>query len=142
MRTAENKILPILPFLYDILLIVENDESNYEKGYNWGFVKTHIKRSRIEDSPIKISRILSGSDDCCLNLKKGGSLASKFLKSVRDAFAHNSVKYDEEKEIVIFDDENNKTRKLSGTIKLDSLKELISLIKESKIQNNKTIKEV
>lgn len=128
-RTRKNKIGTLLPILYDILLLIENDEAGNCKGYNWGTVKSKVTKSSINDSEKGFSLIVSNDGKHTLKLKKIGVLGYKFLKEVRNAFAHNRIVYDEANQIIEFQFQN-----LQGLILRESFDEIIRLIKESKKQ--------
>lgn len=130
-RPIANKIGPMLPVFYEILLLVENDECNYRKYCDWKFVKKSVKKCKILDVD-GFAKIISDSGKYELSMSKGSPLASRFLISFRDAFAHNYIGYDNEKQIINVSLSNKKRERLQGAITKNALIEIINLIKESK----------
>lgn len=78
----------LLSQFHEILLLVENDEQDYRRGYNWDYVKKGIKGAKIVDKKDGFLRWLEITDskDNLLKLFKHSSIASQFLKNWRDAF--------------------------------------------------------
>ena len=125
----------MLPYLYSILLLIENDEEDSKKGYKWNDVKKEAKLSIITDSETGFATIASDSGNHTLKLKKSGAIAYKFLKEVRNAFAHNRIIFVEEDDKIEINIPN-----LYGAITKESFEEIIGLIKKSKENNKKSIK--
>lgn len=134
-RTKKDNIGDLLPCLYGILLLIENDEKDNKKGYHWGDVKAKVKLSDIIDSERGFATIISDSGRNTLKLKKSGAIAYKLLNEVRNAFAHNRIIYNKEEDTIEMNMSN-----LHGTITKDSFEEIIGLIKESKVNNQKSKK--
>ena len=122
----------MLPYLYGILLLIENDEEDRKKGYNWNEVKKEAKLYIITDSEAGFATIASDSENYTLKLKKSGAIAYRFLNEVRNAFAHNRIIYVKEDDKIEIN-----TTNLHGAITRDSFEEIIGLIMKSKEQNKK-----
>ena len=134
-RSCNSSIFPIINFLYEVLLLVENDEHNLNKGCNWNHVKANVTKSSISDEIKGVSRIKS-EGNYILDLSKHGSLGSRFLIAIRDAFAHNYMSYDNTNNILTItlcskNKKNGIRKELVGDIKLYALEEIVNLIKES-----------
>lgn len=121
--------------LYDVLLLMENDDVDYYVECNWGYVKDKTTLSHIKDVPSDNLARIESTNGPVLNMKKGGSLASRFLTCVRNGFAHNCITYDSQSDILTFDvNDSNGNIALQGEISHQALIEIINLIKETKNQ--------
>lgn len=135
-RPLKRTLDPILAQLHEILLLVENDEQDYRKGYNWNSVKSKITKAKIADRKEGSLRWLEISDrnGNLLKLFKQSSIASQFLKNWRDAFAHNHVDYSLEDLIIsvsLFNKSGNHL--IEGNVDAAVLTEIIELIKLSRM---------
>lgn len=136
-REINNELSESLPVLHKILLMVENDMVSYSRGCNWSDVKRdagHVKIKNVDNQVI----IESSNGKSVLKMRKGKSIASRFLKNFRDAFAHNYIVYNKETETLAVElksSESGKKRKivkLTGEISVSALKKIVELIKKSK----------
>lgn len=135
-RPIKRTLDPILAQLHEILLLVENDEQDYRKGYNWNSVKNKITKAKIADKKEGSLRWLEISDQKgnLLKLFKQSSIASQFLKNWRDAFAHNHVDYSSEDLTISISLLNNSGKHMiEGNVDAAVLTEIIELIKLSRI---------
>lgn len=135
-RPIKRTLDPILAQLHEILLLVENDEQDYRKGYNWNSVKNKITKAKIADKKEGSLRWLEISDQKgnLLKLFKQSSIASQFLKNWRDAFAHNHVDYSSEDSTISISLLNKSGKHMiEGNVDAAVLTEIIELIKLSRI---------
>ena len=135
-RPLKRTLDPILAQLHEILLLVENDEQDYRKGYNWNSVKSRISRAKIADKKEGSLRWLEISDQKgnLLKIFKQSSIASQFLKNWRDAFAHNHVDYSSKDSTISISLLNKSGNHLiEGNVDAAVLTEIIELIKLSRI---------
>ena len=131
-RPLKNRVGKLLPCMYEILLLVENDENDYRKGCNWTFVKSNLKSLKFIDQKVKNTKIIVIKDnDFELKLKTSGYIASSFLIKSRDCFAHNRMEYNSNLDIIKFE-----MNEFEGSIPANSYKEIINKIKESKDYKN------
>lgn len=134
-RPLKRDLDPVFKTLHDVLLMMENDEVDYHKGCDWGYVKSKTTLSKIIDVPADKSSRIESSDDCMLIMKKSGRLASRFLTCIRHGFAHNCITYDTQSNLLSFDvTDSFGNLALQGNIPHSALIEIINLIKESKNQ--------
>lgn len=134
-RPLINRITDLLPKIYEILLLVENDTDNHRNNCNWTYVKKKFAKGSIKNEVEDQKNILCldterNGEKLELKMIKKGSIASGFLVNTRDAFAHNRMRYDPNKKIITFEMGN-----FNGSITEETFKEVIGLIKESKIQS-------
>lgn len=139
-RPLKNRISDILPNLYEILLLVENDEEDYSSGCSWTYVKSKKASCDIIDKIKNGKKFLIVETDINkekihLEMIKGDKIASDFIRNARNSFAHNRMSYDPVKRIITFED-----NKLNGSITLEAFDNIIKLIKESKILKSKSNK--
>ena len=132
-RKPTNQLGAAWDILYEILQLVENDEIDYSKKCNWTYVKSKLSTVSIYNVD---DYVIIENEKGTLKLYKSGVIASTFLKSFRDAFAHNFITYNENTKVISVDLKSKfkHYEVLKGEIELEVLKEIVKLIKESRNQ--------
>jgi len=127
-----------LKLFHTILVLVENDDANRLKGYDWKKLKKAIGKSvgiynSTEQQEIYIPDCI---DKDTVYFKEKNSVASNFIKSLRHAFAHNFVRYDATSDMIeiCLPSYNKKSVRLRCLI---SYKKLCKIIKELKNQKKR-----
>ena len=138
-RPLKQNLGEALPFLHQVLLMIENDEVDYTKNCNWGTVRSKVTLSEIKnEKESKNTLIITKDTNESLLLSWHGSKASGMLFCIRNAFAHNYVSFDSVNQRLHFEllNQNHKPA-LIGDISLNALNEIVNLIRESHKSNKK-----
>lgn len=136
-----------IKFFHKILCLVENDDAFRYKGYNWKNLKSSLRNeiqfeNNSKNVRIAIPKTIQANS---IYINEYDSIAGKFLKYLRHAFAHNYVSLDKEGNLNIIlphkslKYEKNKTSgqcsfKLCCCISFDSLKKVIKQLEKQKNQ--------
>ena len=114
---------------HSVLLLVENDDPNKYKGYDWGKLKRAIGKSIIIQNNTKqnIISIPDTLNDNSIYFKESNNIAANFIKSLRHAFAHNYVRYVDEKDMIeiCLPTYDKKSIRLRSLISFRNLKKII-----------------
>ena len=123
-----------------VLLLVENDDPNRYKGYDWAKLKKTIGKSiAIFNSTKKQDLCIPATiDEDSIYFREKNNIAVNFLKSIRHAFAHNYIRYDEKKKMleIYLPSYNRSYIRLHALI---SYKKLQRIIRELQSQKRHTL---
>lgn len=132
-------------FFHEILCMVENDNASRLKGYDWKKLKTSLNNEiHFENNTqnVRIS-IPNNIQADSIYICESDSIAAKFLKYLRHAFAHNYITCDREGNLNILLPSKNyrsvknkaskqEPLKLCCCISFNSLKKVITQLKKQK----------
>ena len=142
-----------IKFFHEVLCMVENDNSSRLNGYDWKKLKTSLNnRIHFENNTqnVRIS-IPNNIQADSIYICESDSIAAKFLKYLRHAFAHNYITCDKDGNLnILLPSKNNKSSKnkaskqdsikLCCCISFNSLKKVITQLKKQKSGKSKTTK--
>lgn len=142
-----------IKFFHEVLCMVENDNASRLNGYDWKKLKTSLNNKiHFENNTqnVRIS-IPNNIQADSIYVCESDSIASKFLKYLRHAFAHNYIICDKDGNLnILLPSKNYKSSKnkaskqdpikLCCCISFNSLKKVIMQLKKQKSGKSKTTK--
>lgn len=141
-RTTNNNLsIDHIKFFYSVVLLVENDDVDRAKGYDWGHVKRTLKPkiAIVNDTRKNKIEIPENISDNSIYFRECDSVAWSFLKHLRHAFAHNYISYDESSCIltVKMPNYNRSSIKLYCKITFDNLMKVVNELKKKRTNKTK-----
>lgn len=142
-----------IKFFHEVLCMVENDNASRLNGYNWKKLKTSLSNeihfeNNTQNAKISIPNNIQADS---IYISESDSIAAKFIRYLRHAFAHNYITCDKNDNLNIllpaknYKSANGKTSKqdsikLCCCISFTHLKKVIAQLKKQKTSKSKTIK--
>lgn len=127
-----------ISLFYKFLLLVETNKNKSLKGYNWGDLKRAVgNKIRINNSTHSSKKELNIPESIPKNsiyLNNTGSTAMCFIKSVRNAFAHNYIRYIPKKQLfeIYLPSKKKDTLRLHALLSFSNLKLIYDELEKQK----------